>query len=153
MLDFLKELLDDATSSLPDVSPRRAFGSWGYYVDGRIFALAYAREDRLGVKLPDSAAHAAARSLPGSSEWAPHGSPMSGWVLLPAEMLDDREAVQAWVARAFQLVRAAPASALRTPGKRAVKGPGATSKKPPRTPGSGPKRAAVRKKASPRGAR
>jgi|GEM_PF-5093162 len=40
MLDFLKELLDEATESLPGVLPRRAFGSWGYYANGRIFALA-----------------------------------------------------------------------------------------------------------------
>jgi hypothetical protein len=115
MLEFLKEMLDEATAPLPEVMPRRAFGSWGYYVHGRIFALAYAREDRLGVKLPDTSAYAAARGLPGASEWAPHGSPMSDWVLLPAELHDDREAVQAWVVRAFQLVRAAPAEDARKP--------------------------------------
>ncbi|MEN9798376.1 MAG: hypothetical protein RL653_2072 [Pseudomonadota bacterium] len=116
MLEFLKEMLDDATAGLPGVAPRRAFGSWGYYVNGRIFALAYAREDRLGVKLPDSGTYAAARGLAGSSEWAPHGSPMSDWVLLPADLHDDRDAVQEWVLRAFHLVRAAPAVAVRKAG-------------------------------------
>ncbi len=110
MLEFLKELLDGATARLPGVTTRRAFGSWGYYVDGRIFALAYARGERLGVKLPDGAAFASARGLAGASEWAPHGSPMSDWVLLPEELHDDREAVEQWVSRAFQLVRATPPS-------------------------------------------
>lgn len=93
MLEFLKEMLDDATALLPDVTHRRAFGSWGYYVNGRIFALAYAREERLGVKLPDRGAYTTARGLAGASEWAPHGSPMSGWVLLPVDLHDDRDTV------------------------------------------------------------
>lgn len=131
MLEFLKELLDDATALLPDVTTRRAFGSWGYYVHGRIFALAYAREDRLGVKLPDSSAYAAARGLPGTSEWAPHGSPMSDWVLLPAELHDDREAVQEWVVRAFQLVRAAPEEHARKPAPAKKKAPSAAAKPAP----------------------
>jgi len=65
----------------------------------------------VGVKLPDGTAHTAARGLPGASDWAPHGSPMSGWVLLPPDLLDDRDAVQQWVVRAYDLVRAAPADA------------------------------------------
>jgi TfoX/Sxy family transcriptional regulator of competence genes len=126
MLEFLKEMLDEATSELPGVLPRRAFGSWGYYVNGRIFGLAYAREDRLGVKLPDGAAYAEARGLSGAGEWAPHGSPMSDWVLLPADLHDDRESVQQWVRRAFQLVRAAPAEPPRKPAA-AVKRPAGTT--------------------------
>jgi hypothetical protein len=118
MLEFLKEIIDDATARLPEVTQLRAFGSWGYYVDGRIFALAYAREDRVGVKLPEASAHAAARDLPGASAWAPHGAPMSDWVLLPAAMLDDLEAVQGWVLRAFELVRAAPAGVEAKPARR-----------------------------------
>jgi TfoX/Sxy family transcriptional regulator of competence genes len=135
MLEFLKELLDDATAGLSGVTTRRAFGSWGYYVDRRIFALAYAREDRLGVKLPDDAAYASARSLAGASEWAPHGSPMSDWVLLPEELHDDREAVEAWVARAFQLVRATPASAPRKAAPSKERAPAkATTKQARATP-------------------
>jgi TfoX/Sxy family transcriptional regulator of competence genes len=115
-LDFLKELLDGATERLPDVTLRRAFGSWGYYVNDRIFAVAYAREDRLGVKLPDGDAYASARSLPGASEWAPRGSPMSDWVLLPEALHDDGDAVREWVVRAFELVRAAPEKSASKPG-------------------------------------
>lgn len=129
MLEFLKELLDDATAQLPHVTPRRAFGSWGYYVDGQIFALAYAREDRLGVKLPDAAAYAEARGLPGASDWAPHGAPMSDWVLLPAVMHDDAEAVQEWVARAFRAVRAMPMGTSGTPTS-ARKKPARTTSEP-----------------------
>jgi len=116
MLPFLKSLLDEATARLPGVTSWRAFGSCGYYVDERMFALAYGRDDRLGVKLPDAAAFAAAfaaaRALDRAALWAPHGSPMSGWVLLPAELHDDVHELARWVRRAFDLVRAAPASAL-----------------------------------------
>jgi TfoX/Sxy family transcriptional regulator of competence genes len=147
MLAFLKDLLDEATASLPGVSPRRAFGSWGYYVDNRIFALAYSRDDRLGVKLPDADAYAAARALPGAAEWAPHGAAMSAWVLLPAELHDDRDAVDEWVSRAFQLVRAAPTSALRKPesAKKAAPKKAAPKKAAPKK--AAPKKAAPKKAA------
>jgi len=77
----------------------------------------------VGVKLPDGTAHTAARGLPGASDWAPHGSPMSGWVLLPPDLLDDRDAVQQWVVRAYDLVRAAPADAPRRAAKPARTNP------------------------------
>jgi TfoX/Sxy family transcriptional regulator of competence genes len=130
MLPYLKELLDDATAHLPGVRPRRAFGSWGFYVDERMFALAYGREDRLGVKLPDDEAFAAARDLPGAALWAPHGAPMSGWVLLPADLHDDRDALARWVERACRLVRAAPAEALRKSAKTKATKKTATKKNP-----------------------
>jgi hypothetical protein len=137
MLPFLKGLLDEATARLPGVATRRAFGSWGYYVDDRMFALAYGRDDRLGVKLPDADAFATARALEGAIEWAPHGSPMSGWVLLPVELYDDVDALAGWVRRACDLVRAAPASALRkepATKKPTTRKASATTKKPTKKP-------------------
>ena len=156
MLEFLKEMLDGATARLPDVTQLRAFGSWGYYVDGRIFALAYAREDRVGVKLPEAAAYAAARGLPGASDWAPHGAPMSDWVLLPAGLLDDPSAVHGWVQRAFELVRAAPPEdpPVRSPRTRPTKktadarGATTTDARPPSTKKTAAKKTAAKKTAA-----
>ena len=37
----LTALLEDATSDLPDVTVRKAFGSFGFYTRGIIFALAW----------------------------------------------------------------------------------------------------------------
>jgi TfoX/Sxy family transcriptional regulator of competence genes len=109
---FLRELLDTATAPLGAVEQRRAFGSVGYYVDGRMFALAYGRGERIGVKLPEAAAFAEAMALPDAEPWAPHGAPMTGWVLLPADLHDDSRALAAWVGRAHTLVQAAPDEVL-----------------------------------------
>ncbi len=117
MLAHLEELLTEASSHLPDVTTRRAFGSVGFYVDAKMFALAYGRGERLGVKLPAAADFAEAMALDGSEPWAPHGAPMGSWVLLPARFADDLDALGPWVRRAHALVRAAPSEAA--PPKRA----------------------------------
>lgn len=120
-IDFLRELLDTATARLDGVEGRRAFGSFGYYVDGRMFALAYGRGERIGVKLPEATAFAEAMALPEAGPWAPHGAPMTWWVLLPADLHDDARALARWVERAHALVRAASDEVLSPPRARRAK--------------------------------
>lgn len=122
-LEDLKARLEDATRGLEHVSVRKAFGSFGIFVGDSIFALAYKRALRIGVKLPDAASHASLMATEGASPWAPHKSPMRGWVLVPEAWHDDPDALRPWVRRAYEQVLRAqadhdvPSMAERTPPK------------------------------------
>jgi TfoX/Sxy family transcriptional regulator of competence genes len=112
-LDDLRVLLEDATAELPDVTVRKAFGSFGFYARGSIFALAWRGSLRIGVKLPDDAARATLLAERDTSPWAPRGKALAGWVLGPARWHDDPDALRAWVRRAWdQATNAAVEDAL-----------------------------------------
>ncbi|UJR86756.1 TfoX/Sxy family protein [Sandaracinus amylolyticus] len=103
-LEDLKATLEDATRDLADVSVRKAFGSFGLFVGDSIFALAWKRELRIGVKLPDEVSFASLMGTEGASAWAPHKSPMRGWVLVPEPWHDDMTKLRPWVRRAYEQV-------------------------------------------------
>lgn len=103
-LEDLRALVGEVTHGLADVTEKKAFGSFGYYVRSTIFALAYTKELRIGVKLPDEVSRATLMATPGASVWAPHKSPMSGWVLVPEAWHDDPRALAPWVRRAYEQV-------------------------------------------------
>lgn len=103
-LEDLRAVVREATHGLADVTEKKAFGSFGFFVRDTIFALAYARELRVGVKLPDEVSRASLMATPGASVWAPHGSPMRGWVLVPEEWHDDPRGLAPWVRRAYEQV-------------------------------------------------
>lgn len=156
-LDDLRALLEDATADLPDVTVRKAFGSFGFYARGVVFALAWRGALRVGVKLPDDASRAALLAEPDTAPWAPRGKAFAGWVLGPARWHDEPDALRAWVRRAWEQATSAPvedalpsmrerlrevASARATSTKKATKtarDAGAT--KPPTPPKSSAKRA------------
>ena len=122
-LEDLKARLEDATRDLADVSVRKAFGSFGFFVRDSIFALAYKRELRIGVKLPDEVSCASLLGTEGASAWAPHKSPMRGWVLVPEAWHDEMTKLRPWVRRAYEQVLRShveedvPSMAERTPAK------------------------------------
>jgi TfoX/Sxy family transcriptional regulator of competence genes len=122
MLLHLRSLLEDAAEGLEGVAVKPAFGSFGFFVDHAIFALAWRRDARVGVKFPDEASFEKAMALPGSVPWAPR-VPMRSWVLLPESFHDDTDALRAWVRMAHEQVRAMP------PKKAREKKPIATRKR------------------------
>jgi TfoX/Sxy family transcriptional regulator of competence genes len=107
-LDDLRALLDEATSDLPDVTVRRAFGSFGFYARGAVFALAWRGALRVAVKLPDDASRAALLAEPDTAPWAPRGRAFAGWVVGPARWHDEPDLLRAWVRRAWEQTTSAP---------------------------------------------
>jgi TfoX/Sxy family transcriptional regulator of competence genes len=107
-LEDLRGLLRDMTHGLADVTEKRAFGSYGFFVRETIFALAYAKELRIAVKLPDEVSHGSLMAFEGASPWKPHPgarkSPMSRWVLVPEAWHDDPRRLREWVRRAYEQV-------------------------------------------------
>jgi len=107
-LDDLRALLEDATADLPDVTVRKAFGSFGFYARGVVFALAWRGALRVGVKLPDDASREALFAEPDTAPWAPRGKAFAGWVLGPARWHDDPDALRTWVHRAYAQATSGP---------------------------------------------
>lgn len=111
MSDFLKylfELVEDASAPLPGVSHKRMFGCEAFFAEGTIYALIW-KDDRIGLKLPDEASHAALAAMPGTTPWAPGGKRMGKWLLVPEGFHDDRAELAAWVRRAHaQALTAGP---------------------------------------------
>ena len=112
------ELVDLFLSLLPDdpeVDVRAMFGSPCFFCRGNLFAAVH--QESLIVRLGDDE-RAALRALPGARPFEPMpGRPMREYTCLPEALLSDREALEAWLARAH-------AYALTLPAK----------KKKPRTP-------------------
>jgi TfoX/Sxy family transcriptional regulator of competence genes len=123
LLVHLKGLLDGAAGALPGVTWRRMFGCDAAFATDQIFGLIW-KEGRIGLKLPEASAELLAQ--PGAAPWAPGGSPMRHWVLLPEELHDDEEELARWVARAHSLALKAPPK----PDKKAKKTPKSTKPAP-----------------------
>jgi predicted acetyltransferase/TfoX/Sxy family transcriptional regulator of competence genes len=103
-LDQLRELLDAAAATLPDVHRRKMFGWPTLFSDRGIFALVSEKE-RIGVRLPDSAAFAESLAIPGADTWQfeQEPNPIKHWVLLPVSFHHDPELLEQWVRRAYDL--------------------------------------------------
>jgi hypothetical protein len=102
-----------AADSLSGVVRRRVLASDGWFVNDKLFTLVN-RQARIVVRLLDEAAQVELLALEGAGHWKlKNRKPMKDWLLLPESMHDDASAIEAWVRRAWQIVRSAPATAGR----------------------------------------
>lgn len=131
LLVHLRDLVESAVSTLPETSWRRMFGCDAVFVRDRIFGMVW-KHGRVGVKLPEYERYVEAMQLEGSEPWAPGGKQMSGWVLLPEELVEDADVLASWLGEAHaEVVAAAPKAKPKKPAKApAKKAAPAKAKKP-----------------------
>lgn len=113
---YLIELVEDSARGLADVSKRRMFGCDAYFTGEQIFILLW-KTGRIGVRLPDPAAHEEALALEGAEPWQIGEKTMSHWVLLPEDFHDDGAALTPWIRQAHALARSGPAATKTRPAK------------------------------------
>ncbi|HEX9578766.1 MAG TPA: TfoX/Sxy family protein [Myxococcales bacterium] len=90
-------------------TPRQMFGYPCAFENGQLFTGLFA--DGLFVRLGVGA------SVPGGKPFAPmEGRPMKEYVVLPAEMLEDEDAVKSWMHRALEYARSLPAKKKKRKG-------------------------------------
>ncbi len=93
----------------PVAAKRKMFGYPCLFVGGNLACGLFA--DGWFVRLDDAGA-ADALALPGATPFAPMpGRPMRGWVVLPADLVADDAALDAWVGRATANAAAMPPKA------------------------------------------
>jgi TfoX/Sxy family transcriptional regulator of competence genes len=86
---------------------RQMFGYPALFVGGNLTTSLF--RDRWVVRLPD-ADRAELLALPGAGSFEPvAGRPMTGYALLPTDVVDDETALDAWIERAIAFVRTLPA--------------------------------------------
>lgn len=98
----LVALIEEASAGLGAIEVTRAHGCAALAAAGRPFAVVTA-DGRIGVRLPDWDLFAAAYELPGSDVFSEHGERVGHWVLLPAEVSRDGEALRGWLRHAYAL--------------------------------------------------
>lgn len=103
----LIERFDVVAARTPDAQRRKMFGYPALFVGGNLVTGLFA--DRWMIRLPpDDLAELLAQ--PGAEPFAPMpGRTMTGYGLLPRDVVDDDAAVDAWLARAVAHVRTLPA--------------------------------------------
>lgn len=115
LIGYLQDQVQQAVTSLPGVTRRRALRSDGWFVRGSMFTLVN-RQARIVVRLDDPAAQAEAHALAGAEGWRiGKKAPMRAWVLLPEDFHDDPKAIAVWVRRAYAL---APTKKVKKPAKK-----------------------------------
>ncbi len=98
----LLQLLEQSSAGLGDVEVTRAHGCEAIAAAGRPYALV-APGGRIGVRLPDWDLFAAAYELPGSDVLFENDQRVGHWVVLPAEVNDDGDALREWLRQAHAL--------------------------------------------------
>ena len=98
----LLALLEQASAGLGDVQVTVAHGCDAIAAGDRAYALV-APGGRIGVRLPDWDLFAAAYELPGSGPLYENEQRVGHWVLLPADIEDDRDALGEWLRHAHTL--------------------------------------------------
>jgi hypothetical protein len=98
----LVALVEQASTGLGEVEVTRAHGCAALSAAGRPFAVVTA-DARIGVRLPDWDLFAAAYELPGSDVFYEGGERVGHWVLLPAEVSRDGDALGEWLRHAHAL--------------------------------------------------
>jgi TfoX/Sxy family transcriptional regulator of competence genes len=122
LIPHLQEQVQAAVESLPGVARRRVLASDGWFVNDKLFTLV-TRQARIVVRLLDQAAQDELLAIEGAGQWKiKNRKPMKDWLLLPESMHDDASAIESWVARAWQVVRSAPAASGRAKRKTAAAG-------------------------------
>lgn len=115
----LRARLDEALADLP-YARRTLFGGPCFFAGATLFAFIW-EEERLGLVFQESTDAEALRSLPGAEPWFPDRDrgALPGAVLLPAEMLQEDDALARWIQRAHaQALTARPRPARRGAARR-----------------------------------
>ncbi len=105
----LKDLMDAAVAPLRGVTSQRMFGSQAWFVDGKIFAIAW--DGLPAVKLVGAEKYNALLALPGAQTWSPMGpkaKAMSAWVVMPESSIDDEDELREWLREAHRGIAALP---------------------------------------------
>ena len=90
----------------PELAPRKMFGYPAAFVGGHLTTALH--EERWIVRLP-AESRSELLAMPGSGPFEPMpGRPMKEYVVLPAAMVADPAALDAWVDRAIAHVRTLP---------------------------------------------
>lgn len=122
LLTHLRALVVTASEPHVGVTWRRMFGCDAAFVRDQIFALIW-KTGRIGLRLPDPQAHAELLTLDGADVWAPGGTAMKHWALLPEELHDSEEDLARWVTRAHALALTAPPKPTKPAKPAAAKAP------------------------------
>lgn len=126
--DSYREFVIEQLGNVTDVTSRRMFGGIGIYADEAFFALI--DNDTLFFKVNDaSRPDFEARASKPFQPFGPGTKPMMGYFELPADVLESRELLGAWVHRAIAVARAAGSK----PKKSAAKKPKPAAKAKERT--------------------
>ncbi len=104
VLDHLRDLLNAAAATLPDVHWRKMFGWPALFSDRAIFALV-SEKARILVRLPDPAAYQELLASPGADTWQfeQEPNPIKHWVMVPESFHHQPELLEQWVRRAYDL--------------------------------------------------
>ena len=117
-VDHLKDLLNEASDYLPEVSSRKMFGCYTLFARDRIYALVWPHDGgRIGLKIPDQTQYDALMSMVGAAPWSPGGGKMGWWVLVPPRFHEDKETLIKWVEQAHSYALAAPPKPKRSRSK------------------------------------
>jgi TfoX/Sxy family transcriptional regulator of competence genes len=105
----LVERFDYVAMRRPDAQRRTMFGYPALFVRGNMATGLFA--DRWVVRLSQEDADNLL-ALPGAEPFVPMpGRSMRGWAMLSRDMVDDDQALDAWLARAFAFAASLPAKA------------------------------------------
>jgi TfoX/Sxy family transcriptional regulator of competence genes len=117
----LRELIEEGSTGLPGVAPRRMFGCDAFFAFGNIYALIW-REGRIALRMPASEAFEELRALPGADSWSVgSGKTMAGWVLVPEDFHDEPELLGKWIRRAYDFAARIPPKQPKSRAKAAPK--------------------------------
>ncbi len=117
-VDRLKDLLNEASDYLPEVSSRKMFGCYTLFARDHIYALVWPHEGgRIGLKIPDQTKYDELIARPGAAAWSPGGGKMGWWVLLPPGLPEDKETLIQWVELAHAYALTAPPKPKRSRSK------------------------------------
>lgn len=103
--DTLRDWLEDALGSLPELSFRRMFGGTGVYVEDSIFGILY--RERVYLKT-SQATRGAFIALGSEPLRARSGAVLTAYYEVPVEVLDDDERLLKWARKAVDVAREAP---------------------------------------------
>ncbi len=96
----------EVMAAYPDAPVRKTFGSPCAYVNGNMAVGLHGSE--WFVRLPASAADEL-MALEGASPFSPMpGRAMTGYIVLPGQVLDDDSALSGWIERSLDYVRTLP---------------------------------------------
>lgn len=91
---------------VPDVAERRMFGGLAFLVGGHM-AVAASRSGGLMVRVAPEDGDALT-AQPGVERMVMGGREMAGWLLVDADVIREGDALEAWVRRGVDVVRALP---------------------------------------------
>lgn len=122
MVEALRELFEESTEDLSNVTIKRMFGCDAFFADENIFGLIW-KTGRIGLKLTDDEPLCELTKMPGSEPWTAGNRTMAHWVLVPPQFHDDRKSLVKWVKKAHALALAKPKGKAKTKPKASAKKP------------------------------